>query len=103
MHSRSFGRAKPARPQDDTPTSFSAACYLNRSVRVEGPDGFQHRVSDDLQAVGAEFVERVLWRVVEDVVVAVIEVDEVGYRDADFGKRQVIVFDGDLPREEVRL
>jgi hypothetical protein len=51
---------------------------FNRSGLVDGADGFEHRVSDDLQAGGAEFVERVLRRVMEDVVVAVIEVDEVG-------------------------
>jgi hypothetical protein len=55
-------------------------------VRVDGADGFEHRVADDLQAGWAEFVERVLRGVMEDIVVAVIviEVDEVGgYKKKD--------------------
>ncbi len=53
--------------------------------------------------LGTQFVHRVLRSVVEDIVVAVIEVDHIGIRDTAFGKRQVIVFNGALPGIKVGL
>ena len=68
---------------------------------VEKLDGLQDYLAYDLDAFGAEFVEGVLRGVVEDVAVAVVEIDEVGTRHAEMNERQVIVFDGDGASEEV--
>src|SRR5579864_9019407 len=54
---------------------------------VEDANGFEHHTADDLQALGAEFVDGVLRGVPEDVVVAVHEIDEVGAGHSSFHKR----------------
>ena len=60
---------------------------------VQHAQSFQRGVADNLQAAGAQLVEGILRRVVEDVVIAVVEIDHVEARHPTFYKGQVIVFD----------
>lgn len=55
-------------------------------LRVEHLDGFERHVADDLKTFGAEFIHGVLGSVPENVVVAVVEIYEVGGRDAALHK-----------------
>src|SRR5215469_3910104 len=72
-------------------------------ANVQHPDRLQNDIAGDLEALGAKLVHCVLNRMVEDVVVAVVEVDDVGAGHAAFNERQVIVFDLEAACEEVRL
>src|SRR5208337_1085166 len=83
-----------------TMTKLSDAAAL---ALVEQVDRFQDRIANDFEALGAELVHGVLRGVMEDVVVAVVEVDDVGAGDAAFYEGQVIVFDGALAGVEVGL
>src|SRR6266849_3994448 len=70
---------------------------------VEHVDGFEDGITHDFQALGAQLVHGVLRGVMEDVVVAVIEVDYVGARNAALDEGKVIVVDGALAGVEVGL
>src|SRR5207248_6421748 len=70
---------------------------------VEDLHAFENYLSYDLQALGGELIHRVLRSVVEDVAVAVIEIDQIQARHAALNERQMIVFNGDRTREEMRL
>src|ERR1035441_6616559 len=70
---------------------------------VEHSDGFEDGVAYDFQALWTELVHGVLRGVMEDVVVAVVEVDDIGGWDAAFHKRQMVVFHRSLKGVEVRL
>jgi hypothetical protein len=43
---------------------------------------FENRVADDFQTLWAQFVDRVLRCVMEDVAVSVVEINDVGYWNA---------------------
>src|SRR5579872_2476976 len=58
---------------------------------VEDADRLQDHRAADLQALGAQLIDRVLNRVVKNVVVSVINVDDVGAGHSDANKRQMIV------------
>ena len=45
---------------------------------IDERERFQDRVPDDFQTLWAEFVDRVLRRVMEDVAVSVVEINDVG-------------------------
>src|SRR5260370_16992110 len=66
-------------------------------------DCFQNHRAHNLQTLGADFVDSILWSVPEDVVVAVTKVDEVAARHTALFERNVIVSDLVGAREEVRL
>src|SRR5258708_25291061 len=70
---------------------------------VEDANCFQHGCSYDFQAFRAELVDGVLRCVPEDVVVAVVEVDEVGAGHAALNEGNVIVIYGQGTCEEMRL
>jgi len=55
------------------------------------------------EAAGTELVDRVLYRVVEDVVVAVVDVDDVGHGDAALHKGKVVVVHACSLSEKMRL
>src|SRR5882672_12428421 len=74
---------------------------LMSSAAIDHANGFQRGVTHNLQAPGAQLVERVLNCVVEDVVVAVVEVNDVDAGHAAFHKWQVIVFNRACARVEV--
>src|SRR5580704_11573617 len=50
---------------------------------VENAHGLQDHTATDFQAFDAELVHRVLDRMMKDVVVSVVDVDDVGTRHAD--------------------
>src|SRR5579859_7431955 len=70
---------------------------------VKDADGFQHYAANDLQALRAEFVDRILRTVPENVVVSIGEVDKVGRRHAPLQERKVIIADLILAREKMGL
>src|SRR5580700_9653629 len=70
---------------------------------VEDADCLQHGHADNFQALGTELVDGVLRRVPENIVVAVVEVNEVRTGDALLHKWDVIVVHRHGPSEEMRL
>src|SRR6266446_7316131 len=66
-------------------------------------NGFEDRIAYDFEAFGTQFVHGVLRAVPEDIVIAVIEVDDVGAGDTSIDEGNVIIFDGALLGVEVRL
>ena len=73
---------------------FALAC-------VQKPDRLQNHIPDDLHTLRAELVDGVLRRVVEDIAVAVLEIDKVRRRDTQLYEGQVVVFNGRRPIVEV--
>ena len=70
---------------------------------VEEADGLQHGAADDFQALGTEFIDGILRDVPEDVVIAVVEVDEVRAGDAPLYEGKMVIVHGHGSREEMRL
>src|SRR6202034_3947056 len=70
---------------------------------IEDTNGFEDHAAYNLQALGAEFVDRVLRRVPEDVVVAISEINEVSASHTSFHKWNVIVTDFVVVSEKMRL
>src|SRR5271168_3595189 len=68
---------------------------------VENIDGLQHGGADNFQALRTELVDRVLGRVPEDIVIAVVEVDEVRAGDAVLHEGNVIVVHPHRPCKEM--
>src|SRR5215813_6466669 len=68
---------------------------------VQHPDGLQDNVAGNLQTLRAKLVERVLWGVMKNIFVTVVEVNQISGGDADLQKRQMVIIDFDLPPEEV--
>jgi hypothetical protein len=72
---------------------FNALRFGPRSLRrerfhlVEDVHRLQDHSATDFQALAAEFINRVLNRVVENIVVSVVDVDDVGTGDADLHER----------------
>src|SRR5258706_15128217 len=65
--------------------------------------GLPDYVARNLQTTRAELIDGVLRGVMEDVVIAVVDVDNVGNGDASLGKGKVVIVDRGRLREEVRL
>src|SRR5579864_6182159 len=87
---------KSAKLEDADDNGFVLSTGLLRGQRlhlVEDVHGLQNHAANNLQALGAELVDRVLRSVPEHIVVAVHEVDQVGARDAALHERKVIVRD----------
>ena len=61
---------------------------------VQDARAFQHGLAYDLQALRAEFIDCILRRVPEDVVVTVVEVDQIDAGNAPFDEREMIVVHG---------
>ena len=68
---------------------------------VQHPDGLQDNVAGNLQTLRAKLVESVLWGVMKNIFVTVVEVNQVSGGDADLQKRQMVIIDFDLSPEEV--
>jgi hypothetical protein len=58
---------------------------------IDETNGFKDHVAGDLKALRAELVNGVLRGVVEGIVVAVSEVDDVSNRHANLGEGDVII------------
>src|ERR1039458_8800271 len=71
---------------------------------VENADRLQHGAAYNFQALGAELVDGVLRSVPEHIVIAVVEVDEIGGGHAPLYEGNVIVtHPRQGTREEMRL
>src|SRR5580700_926379 len=83
---------------------FTFSLRRQRVHLVENGDCFQHGAAYNFQALGTELIDGVLRGVPEHVVVAVIEVDEIGGGHASLYEGNVVVFHArDSAREEMRL
>ncbi len=83
-----------------THTSHHTASF---SALVQHSNCFEDGVAYDFQALGAELVHGVLRGVMEDVVVAIRHVNDIGAGDAAFHEGNVIVFFAALKGIEMRL
>src|SRR5438105_11545946 len=70
---------------------------------VQERETSQHRIPGNLQTLWAQLIQRIFGRVVEGVVVAVIQIDEVHYGNAHFGKWKMIIINRTLAPVEVGL
>src|SRR5215471_7880014 len=77
--------------------------WRSSSAAVEQTNGLQDYVTGDLHALGAQLVDRVFRSVVVCVLVSVVEVNNIRYRDTETGKRHVIVGNDIFRSEKVRL
>src|SRR6266849_4565622 len=90
-------------PENSRPHWSPHSLRRQRVHFVEYADCLQNGFTHNFQALGAELVDRILRRVPEHVLVAVVEVDQVGAWYAALYERKVIVADGHGSREEMRL
>src|SRR5580704_1102249 len=70
---------------------------------AENSHRFQHHAAYNLETLRTQLIDRILRSVPEDIVVAVVEVDEVGAGNAAFDERDVIVGDFIVIAEKMRL
>src|SRR5690349_5976188 len=68
---------------------------------VQHLNAFEDHVADNLQALGGELIDCVLRSVVEDIPVAVVEVDDVETRHATLNEWKVIVLNCGGTSEEM--
>src|SRR5580704_2964515 len=70
---------------------------------IHEPNRLQNYVAANRQRLRAQLVDRILHRVMEDVVVAIVQIDNVHRRNANLHEWQVIVLNASLVSVEVRL
>src|ERR1700722_2138846 len=90
-------------PANSSEYSGPALFRRKRVHPVENADRFEYRAPHDFQALWAEFVDGVLRSMPEDIVVAVIEINQIGAGDASLDEWNVIVGYLVFAREKVRL
>src|SRR5437016_2781197 len=71
---------------------------ISRELLLDLRQRVEHDVADNLQAARADVIEVVL----RGMPLRIVQIDDVDRRDAGFDKRQVIVFDGEVLRDERR-
>src|SRR5690242_7479822 len=81
----------------------SKSAMLRTLALVQHGESLQGHRPDNRQAFRAEFIEGVLSGVVENIVIAVIEIDQVRGRNPAADKWRVVICNCDLPREKMRL
>src|SRR5712692_6564340 len=91
-------RAKRGTSEVRGPKSDAALLLL-----IQHPHGFQDHAAHDFQTLGAELVDCVLGSMPEDVVIAIIEINQVDAGHAEMHERSVIVFFPDGSSEEMGL